>query len=150
MFCPFTSLKPPKKQNFEKMKKIAGDIILLMCIKNNNHLMYSSWHTKWHRHSFLLFWAIFLQFYPSSKLENQNFEKMKNAPIDVIILHISIKNYDHMMYASWDWYGVQQTELFVTLGHFLPFYPLRTRKIKILKKRKNTWRYYQFTHVYHK
>ena len=47
-------------------------------------------------------------------------------------------------------YRAWQTELFVTLGHFLPFYPLKTWIIKIVKKRKNTWRYYHFTHVYHK
>ena len=32
------TLKNPKNQNFEKMKKIAGDIIILhMCTKNHNH-----------------------------------------------------------------------------------------------------------------
>ena len=31
-------------------------------------------------------------------------------------------------------YGVQQTEFFVILDHFLPFHPLATQKIKILKK----------------
>ena len=32
-----------KNQNFEKMKKIAGDIIILqMSTKNNNHMMYGS------------------------------------------------------------------------------------------------------------
>ena len=32
-------------------------------------------------------------------------------------------------------YGVQKTELFVILSHFLPFYPPKTRKIKILKNK---------------
>ena len=42
---PFTPPPPPKNkkiQNFEKMKKIAGDVILHMCIKNHNHMMYGS------------------------------------------------------------------------------------------------------------
>ena len=38
----------------------------------------------------------------SNKPENQNFEKLKKAPEDVTILHLCTKNYDHMMYASWD------------------------------------------------
>ena len=64
----------------------------------------------------------------------------------------------------------------VILGHFLPFYPLQTPKIKVLKierfywytqiispntplwatkskflkNEKNTWRYYHFTNVFHK
>ena len=32
------------------------------------------------------------------------------------------------------WYGVRQTEFFVILVHFLPFHPITTHKIKILKK----------------
>ena len=34
--------------------------------------------------------------------ENQNFEKMKKAPGDIIILHKSTINDNHMMYGSWD------------------------------------------------
>ena len=38
--------KNPKNQNFAKMKKITGDIIILkMCIKNL--VMYGSWVTEW-------------------------------------------------------------------------------------------------------
>ena len=46
---PFISInwwtfKNLKNQNFEKMKTIAGDIIILhMCIKNHNHIRYSFW-----------------------------------------------------------------------------------------------------------
>ena len=45
---PFTPPPPPpplktqKNQDFEKMKKIAEDIILQMCTKNHNHMMYGS------------------------------------------------------------------------------------------------------------
>ena len=36
-----------KEQTFQKMKKIAGDIIILhMCTKNHNHMWYSSWDMK--------------------------------------------------------------------------------------------------------
>ena len=47
-------------------------------------------------------------------------------------------------------YGARQAKMFVILDHFLPIFPLTTPKIKIFKKvRKNTWRYYHFTNVYH-
>ena len=49
------------------------------------------------------------------------------------------------MYDKWRWYdvwflryGARQTELFLILNYFLPFYPLTTRNIKILKKWKKT------------
>ena len=35
----------------------------------------------------------------------------------------------------------------VILGHFLPFYPLKTPKLKILKNEKICWRYHHFTRV---
>ena len=52
------TLKNPKNQTFEKMKKIAGDIIILhMCTKNHNHMRYSSWDTEWDKFV-LSFWTI--------------------------------------------------------------------------------------------
>ena len=53
------------------------------------------------RQNFLTFWT-FLPFYPSSKDENQNFENMKKASGDAIILQMCTKNHNHMMYASPD------------------------------------------------
>ena len=45
-FGPFFGLLPindRENQNFEKMKKNPGDIIILqMCTINNNHIMYGS------------------------------------------------------------------------------------------------------------
>ena len=47
-FGLFFALLPPnspKNQNFKKMKKTPGDIIILhMCAKNNDHMMYDSWN----------------------------------------------------------------------------------------------------------
>ena len=42
----------------------------------------------------------FLPFYLTNKPENQNFEKMKKAPGNIIILHNCITNDNHMMYGS--------------------------------------------------
>ena len=47
-FChlgPFFALLPTQqlqKSNFEKVKKIPGDINLQMCTKNEDHIMYGS------------------------------------------------------------------------------------------------------------
>ena len=58
-------------------------------------------------------------------MENQNFEKMKKIPGDIIILHMCTINENHMMYIMvpeiWS-----ATEFFLILDHFLPFYPLTT------------------------
>ena len=66
-FLPFY----PKTQNFEKMKKIPGDIIILhRCNINNNHMMYGSWDMKRNKHNFLSFWT-----YPPNNPKNQNLKK---------------------------------------------------------------------------
>ena len=44
---------------------------------------------------FGLYFALFL---PPYSQKNQNFEKMKKLPGDIIILHMCTKNYDQMMY----------------------------------------------------
>ena len=86
------TLKSPKNQTFDKMKKVAGDIILHMCIKNHNYMRYSSWDTEWY--SFLSFWVIFtLSLSLPHNPEKQNFEKMKNASGDAIILNLSNKKH---------------------------------------------------------
>ena len=59
-------------------------------------LRYEAWQ------SFLPFWAIFCPFTPLTTQKNQHFEKMKQQPGDIIILNKSTKNYDHMLYRSWD------------------------------------------------
>ena len=39
-----------ENQNFERMKKTTGDIILHMCIINEDHMMYGSWDMEHKRH----------------------------------------------------------------------------------------------------
>ena len=87
------TLKSPKNQTFDKMKKVAGDIILHMCIKNHNYMRYSSWDTEWNR--IFCHFGSFLPFHSPSLTnpEKQNFEKMKNASGDAIILNLSNKKH---------------------------------------------------------
>ena len=63
----FLSFYPPynqKNQNFEKMKKLPGDIIILpKCKINDNHMMYGSWDTERNGQN-LSFWTIFCPFTP--------------------------------------------------------------------------------------
>ena len=58
-FLPFYSPNDPQNQKFEKIKKITENIILLMCNKNHNHMIYRSWDTEWDRQNLLSYQAIF-------------------------------------------------------------------------------------------
>ena len=46
--------------------------------------------------------GLFFPFYFPSSPKNKNYTKMKKTPGDIIILHMCTKNYDYMMYGSWD------------------------------------------------
>ena len=79
----------PKNQNFKKLKKMSGDIIILhLCTVNDNHMIYSSWDMKRDRQNFLSFRTVFKKI---------NFEKMKKKSGDIVILHMHTTNDNHMM-----------------------------------------------------
>ena len=69
------------------MKKFAGDIIILhMCTKNHNYMMYGSWDMECDRQNFFVIMDRFLPFYSPMDPENQNCEKMKKTLEDITIL----------------------------------------------------------------
>ena len=93
----------------------------------------------------------FLPFYPL-KTQGKFFLKKKKTtttPGD-IILHMCTINENHMMHGSWD-IKAQGIEFLAIWGHFLPFDPLTTPKIKFLKKWKTLLEISSFyTSVHHK
>ena len=102
-FLPFHPPNNPENQNFKKLKKIQGDlIILLTCTINDNHMMYGSRDVE-HKQNFFILDCL-LPFYPPMDPENQNFEKAKKTTADIIILIIILQmctiNDNHMIYGS--------------------------------------------------
>ena len=132
-FLPFYPRKNQKNQNFEKMKKFTGDIIILrVCTKNHNHMMYGSWDTEWDGQNFCHFGPFFAILPGKSKFWEQEKSTWK------------CYHFTHVYQKLWSYdvcflrYGVRQTEFFAILGDFLPFYTPTTRKTKTLKKWKKT------------
>ena len=66
MFCPFTPLSTQKIQNFEKMKTPGDIIILHMCTKNHDHMLF-------------FIWSYSLPFYPPNSPNNQNLKNEKKT-----------------------------------------------------------------------
>ena len=60
-------------------------------------LRYGAWQTE-----FFVILDFFLPFYTPNNPKNQNFEKLKKMPWDIIILNMCTINDNHMMYGSWD------------------------------------------------
>ena len=120
-FLPFYPLTT-QKIKLGKNEKKPGAII--------SQMMYGSWDMKHDRQTFLLFWVIFCPFTPLENPNNQNFEKMKKAPGDIIILHKCTTNHDHtLLFLRYDEWRMQL--LFLILGCFLPFYPPDSLKNQI-------------------
>ena len=87
--------------------------------------------------NFLSFWAIFCTFVPLTTQKNQNVEKIKKLPGDIITLHTCTINDNHMMYSSWDMECDGQNFLsFWTV--FCPFSPLTTPKNQNFENGKKT------------
>ena len=103
-FLPFYPLTFPKNQNFQKMKKAPGNIVILhKYTKNHGHILYCSWDMTHYRcNCYFSFWAIFCPFTPSLPEKWKFQKKMKKRPGDIIILHKCTKNHHHMLCWSWD------------------------------------------------
>ena len=115
-------------------------------------MTYSSWDTDWDRQNFLSFWAIFCPFTTqwSNDLPIKILKKNEKMPGDIILIYIHVchkwKSYDIWFLK----YKMRLTEIFVILGHFLPSQPPDNSGNQNFKIEKYTWRYYHFTHLYHK
>ena len=79
------------------------------------------------------FGLLFPILYSPKSPKNQNFEKMKKNPGNIIISHMCTKNYDQMKYGSWDMVH-NACNYFSFWAIFCPFTPITAWKIKILKK----------------
>ena len=92
-FGPFFALFPlnnPKNQNFEKLKKNPGDIIILnKCTKNHDHMLHCPLDMAHNRCDYFSFWAIFCPFTPDSP-KNKNFKKMRKN-LEISLFYITVQ-----------------------------------------------------------
>ena len=148
VFFPFTGGCGPRKSKFWKNKKQTWRYYHFTNVYHKWQ-SYDVWFLRYgvqQTKCFVIF-DHFLPFYPPNNPKNQNFEKMKNTPGDIIILHMWTINHNHMMYGSWDMKRDGQNFLsFWTI--FCPFTPLKPEKSKFWKNEKKPWRYYHFTQVH--
>ena len=123
-FLPFYSPNSPKNQNFEKMKITSGDIIILyMCTKNFDQMMYGSWDMMCDRYNYFSFWAIFCPFTPITARKIKILKKKKK--------HLKIQDY-HILYIVTTWQvfikfwdvSCPSLNFFAPFGMEWPFYKI--------------------------
>ena len=135
---PFYPTNNPKNQNFEKMKKNPGDIIILhKCSKNRDHKLYSSWYMKCSRQNFLSFWVLFCPFTPLTTQINQNFEKMKKS-LEIWSFYTNVPKIMIICYTVPEIRSMTDVIVIFHFGLFFAFVPLTSQKIKIYTKWKKT------------
>ena len=83
-----------------------------------------------------MIWAVFCPFIPLTTWKIKILKKWKKNPGGIIILNMSTINENHMMYDSWDMEHNRQIffSFWTIFCPFIPFPPLTTQRIKILKK----------------
>ena len=102
IFCPFTSLTAQKVKilkNEGKTWRFHHSTAVYQ--KSWSYAIMFQRYGAWRMQLFFIL-GHFLLFYSPNSPKNQNFEKMKTRTGDIIILHLCTKNYDQMMYDSWD------------------------------------------------
>ena len=107
------------------MKKISGDVIILnLCNKKHDHVMYGYSDMECNRHNchFRPFFALLPHYWPQKLKFGKNVKKKKKKKTGYIKpFHMCIINQDHMMYGSWDM--KYKTEFFCHLGPFFSLLP---------------------------
>ena len=128
------------------MEETPGDIHLHMSTIYQDHMMYGSWSIRCKTQRFFV---VLVPFCPFPHLRTWKLKFWKNVWSSWSYYHFTLAyrkgQSNHVCFLR---YGVRQTECFVILDHFLLFYPLTSRKMKILKKWKMT--YDPFAKVYQK
>ena len=122
----------PKIKIWKKCKK---HLETLSCTINQDH---DVWFLRYKAKFFVI--LPFLPFDPPNNPKNQNFEKMKKNPLEIIItLHKYTINDNHMIYGSRDINCKRQIFFLSSSTIFSPFYSPNSPKTEKFKK----WKKYQ-------
>ena len=137
-FLPFYSPNSPKNENFKKMKKTRGDIIILHnCTKNYGYRLYCSWGMACDRcNCYFSFWTIFCPFTPltAHKISKKWKKHLEISSFYTIVPKIMIIGYT----VPEVWHVTDVIVIFSVWAIFCPFTPLTAHKIKFSKNEKNT------------
>ena len=141
-FLPFTPLLTPNIKIWKKCTKHPFSHV------HYKWRSYDVWFVRYkaRQSEFFIILDHFLPSDPPNNLKNQNFEKMKKTPGDIILLQLSITNNNHVIYSSLDMECNRQNILSFW-AIFCPFTPYQFEKPTF---KKNQMRYNHFTHVYQK
>ena len=142
-FLPFYLPNGPENQNFEKIQKTPGDIMILH-LHIINDIMYHSWDMECNRHNFL-FWTIFCPLTSLTSWKITILKKWKKC-----LEKLSFQKSVPKMTITWCMIPEIWSATDILFRHLRAFFALlQPKRSKFWKNEKSTWRYY-FMHDYHK
>ena len=153
---PFYPPNGLKNVNFKKMKQAPQDIIILRnCTKNYDYRLNCSWDTVHGEYNFYFsFLAIFCPFTRITAQKLKISKKWKKHHREVSSFYRSVPKIMIicLLYCFWDMARDVCICCFSFWEVFCTFVPITAQKMKISKKwkKKNTWRYHDFTQFYRK
>ena len=124
------TLSGPKNQNFWKIKKIPGDIIIYNSILK---IRITCLICKYDVDSITSHFGPFAPFTQFLTQKIKIFEEKKKPPGHIIILHLHPKSHNYLMYGALKMILIA---LQVSLGQFLPFYSIFSQNLQFLKNGK--------------
>ena len=126
IFFPFYHPNSPKNQNFKKMEKMPGDIIILdKRTKNHDHMLYCSWDMACDgSNCYFSFWAIFcfLLFYPLTAWKLKISKKWKQYP-EIALFYTSLPKVMIIRYTVPEIWCVTNVIVIFHFGLFFSFLP---------------------------
>ena len=148
IFGTFTRITIWKTKILKKNKKTKTTtttteniIILCLCTTNGNHMVYGSWDTESNRQNLLSFWTSFFPFTHLATQKSKILKKWKKR-LEILSFYTCVpqwKLYDVWFLRSWYYAEIWSTKdnLFVILGYFLPFYPIKNPKNQTFENLEN-------------
>ena len=130
------------------MEKESGDVIILhMCTKNHNHIIYASWDMECDWYCFFVILDHFLPFFTPLLTPKIKIWKKFKTYLEILFFYTSVP-WLKIIWCLVPEIGSRGDSFFVVffcfvfflviLNHFLPFYPpLKCQKSKFLKNGKN-------------
>ena len=136
-FLPFYLPNSPKNQNFEKLKKTHGDIILHKCTKNIDHILYCSLDmVRNRRNCYFSFWANFCPFTSLTARKIKILQKWKQH-LEISSFHNSVPKIMIICHTIPELWCMTHVIIF-HFGLFLTFYlPNSPKNQKFRKSEKN-------------
>ena len=147
---PFYPHQGSKSENFKKMEKTPGDLIILhRCTKNFDYMVYCSRDiARDGCNCYFSLWAIFCPFTPMTSPKKEQIIENEKIYIYISLFYTFVLEIMLICYTVPQILCVTDVIVVFHFGLFLALLPpQQPKKLKFQKNEKNSWKCHHFIHV---